>query len=70
MNDCENLYAEYRYDFEELMSFVKTLLAAAENEDFELTQKDMEHNIEMVHEKLINQQNKFHLLSDKLFIKD
>ena len=70
MNDCENLYTEYRYDFEELMSFVKTLLAAAENEDFELTQKDMEHNIEMVHEKLINQQNKFHLLSDKLFIKD
>ncbi len=60
MNDCENLYAEYRYDFEELMSFVKTLLAAAENEDFELTQKNMEHNIEMVHEKLINLQNKFH----------
>jgi len=70
MNDCENLYAEYRYDFEELTSFVKTLLAAAENEDFELTQKDMEHNVEMVHEKLINLQNKFHLLSDKLFIKD
>ena len=67
MNNCENLYAEYRYDLEELMSFIKTLLAAAENEDFELTQKDMEHNIEIVHGKLISLHDKFELFSEKLF---
>ncbi len=68
MKDCENLYAEYRYDLEELNSFIKTLLAAAENEDFELTHKDMEHNIEIIHDKLVSLQDKFELFSEKLFI--
>ena len=68
MNDFENLYAEYRYDLEELISFVKTLQAAAENEDYVLTQKDMEHNIEIVYEKLISLHDKLKILSDKLFI--
>jgi len=53
MHKIENLFAEYKYDFEELMSFVKILLAAAENENYELNQRDIEHNIEIVHDKLI-----------------
>ena len=67
MKNCENLYAEYKYDFEELMSFVKILLVAAENENYELTNNDIEHNIEIIHDKLINLYERLNLLSEKLF---
>lgn len=68
MEDYENLYAEYKYDLEELMSFVDVLLAAAENEAYELTHKDIEHNIEILHDKLTNLHNKMELLHEKLII--
>ena len=53
MIDCENLIAEYKYNLNELTSFVKVLLTAAEQENTILTQEDIEHNIEMVYEKLV-----------------
>jgi len=67
MENYENLYAEYKYDLEELMSFVDVLLAA-ENEAYELTHKDIEHNIEILHDKLTNLHNKLELLHKKLII--
>ena len=54
MDNCENLFAEYKYDLEELVSFVKILSAAAENENYELTHKDIEHNLEIIQDKLIS----------------
>ena len=70
MNDCENLFAEYKYDCEELLSFVKMLIAAAENEDVEIAHDDIAHNVEIIHEKLIGLHDKLKLLSDKLFLEN
>ena len=56
---------EYEYDFEELMSFVNVLLAAAENEDAEISHEDIEHNIEIIKEKLHSLHNKLNLFSEK-----
>jgi len=62
MNKYENLYAEYKYDLEELVSFVKTLLNAAENEYNNLTFSDIEHNIGIIYNKLINLHDKINII--------
>ena len=67
MEECENLLAEYRYDLNELISFVKTLLIAAEQEETELTHEDIVHNTEILQEKLIRLNDKITLLQDKMF---
>ena len=66
MNELESLYVEYKYDLEELISFIKTLLNAAENEYNYHTNKDMEHNIELVYDKLITLHDKLNILTKAL----
>ncbi len=67
MKDDENIYADYKYDLEELISYVKVLLTAAEQEDNKLTHKDIEHNLEILHEKLHRLYNQFCILKDDIF---
>lgn len=67
MEDCENLIAEYKYNLNELISFVKVLLAAAEQENTILTHEDMEHNIEMVYEKLVRLNDQITIIKETLY---
>ncbi len=67
MESCENLFAEYKYDLEELLSLINVLLAAAEQEDNVITHKDIIHNIEILQEKVINLHDKASLIKEKLF---
>ena len=66
MEDCENLIAGYKYNLNELISFVKVLLAA-EQENTILTHEDMEHNIEMVYEKLVRLNNQITIIKETLY---
>ena len=66
MNELENLYADYKRDLEGLLSFIKTLLNAAENEYNNLTSKDMEYNIEQIYEKTISLHDKLNIFVNAL----
>ncbi len=66
MEDFENLYAEFTYDLEELTSFVNVLKIAAEQETYELTHQDIEHNIEIIYEKFTKLMDKNRVLRDML----
>ena len=67
MKDCENLFAEYKYESEELLSFINVLIAATEQEDNNLTHNDIVHTIEILQERLTRLHDKFSLLQEKLF---
>ena len=51
----------------ELISFVKVLLAAAEQENTILIHEDMEHNIEMVYEKLVRLNDQITIIKETLY---
>ena len=67
MDDCENLLAEYKYDLDELISFVNVLLSAAEREDAEFSHEDIVHNTEILQRELIKLSDKITVLQDKMF---
>ena len=66
MEKLENLFVEYKYDLEELNSFINVLLAAAENEDTVLTHSDIVHNMEILHEKIEKLYDKASVIHEKL----
>ena len=67
MEEIENLFAEYKYDSEELLSFINILLSAAEQEDTVITHNDIVHNIEILQERFIRLHDKFSSFHEKLF---